>query len=187
MGSGATPSSEVDSTPDAVWIELRRIHWPSWLAGGIVAAALLTEQPPFVYFLVAFVQPGFIDPTDLLLLGEPPALVASTIYVAECPIRRIVKQRQFSLKGFLLAVAAVALVVSCVVHQYRSWQAIERHSFVDLALPPLLFAPWPVRLALLFGTFCLAYAMIEAAWWGVRKATRFMTSNWDRSDGSDAR
>ncbi len=170
-----------------MWLRLRRVHWLSWLAGGIVASALflLPLQPPYVYFVTAFVRPGFIVPLDLLLIAEPFAVVVSTIYVVECPIGRIVTRRQFSLKGFLLAVAAISLVLSYLVQQYRFYQVFE--PFSHLALPPLLFAPWLIRIPLLFGVFCLAYAISEGAWWGLCKATRFMTSNWDCRQGPDNR
>jgi len=112
--------------------------------------------------------------------------VASTVYVVERPIRRIVSHRQFSLKGFLLTVASIALVVSCAVDQYRSWyRFLERYPGVDAFPPALVFAPLPVRLPLLFGASCLAYVILEAAWWGVCTAKRFMTSDWERGDRPD--
>jgi hypothetical protein len=191
MGTRAMPCSESNLTSDGPWTRLRRIHWLSWLAGGIVAAALLDQGTPDIHFLTAFVRPGFCGLTDLLRLAEPFALVASTVYVVECPIRRIVSQRRFSLRGFFLAVVAILLVIRCAVVQYRSWRAmlefIEQHPTVDADPPGLVFAPWPVRVPLLLGAYCLAYVIVEGAWWVVWKAMRFMTSNWERSGGPDDR
>lgn len=64
---------------------------------------------------------------------------------------------------------------------------LEQHPTVDADPPGLVFPSWPVRVPLLLGAYYLAYVIVEGAWWGVWKAMRFMTSNWERSDGPDDR
>jgi hypothetical protein len=176
-----------NSNPDAVLALLRRIHGPSWLAGGIVAVSILACGHPHV--LVSHVHPEFFNVTDLLSALELFALIASTVYVVECPIRRSIPRRQFSLKDLFLAVTAICLAAAATADQYASWQAclrfLEEHPDFpgDFLSPPLVEGPWLFRLPLLFGLACLAYVIVEGACWAVRKAIWFMTLNWNRDDG----
>ena len=86
---------------------------------------------------------------------------------------------------------AVCLVVSVTADDYAGWQrwleVREQYPYVDCIPPPLVDGSWLGRLPLFFGVACLAYVILEAAWWTVRTAIGYMTSNWQRDDETDDR
>jgi len=137
--------------------------------------------------LSAYSQPGFIDLTDLLRLVDPIAMIASTIYALERLIRRRATPWQFTLGELLIAVTTICLAISVIADQYRQAQLLReiteesaKHgTCVDFVYPPLVVAPWYLRLPLLFGLVCLAYAFVDGALWGIRKVIWWMTLNWE--------
>jgi hypothetical protein len=154
------------------------LHYVSWVAGAIIAATLLALGPPRIF--AAYAYEGFIDLTESLMLLEPLAIIASTVYAVERLMRRRAPLWQFSLKELLIAVATICVVVSVGVHQHRLTQRLQEAAHtapVTFVYPPLIVAPWYLRLPLFFGVLCLAYTSIRVAIWAIGMVIWWMNPN----------
>ena len=192
-----SPTEKVDAFllhqryTDDVRSQLREVHGPSWLAGGLVAVPLLYFGTP--HLLAPYCPRVYFQTETLFQLAEPFAIVASTIYVVERFLRRTTR-RQFSLGELLTVVTAFCVATSLATHQSRYArllreaveQQYERNLYSNLyscyvivyypSYPLLVLDLWFLRLPLLFGVACLAYVAVKGTLWVVRRAARCLTT-----------
>ncbi len=170
------------SVPDGCHPQLPNLHGASWLAGGAMLVVLLSVGSPEV--LSRDYQPGFIDLTDFLIVVEPFALIASTVYAVEHLIRRCRRGWHFSLKDALIAILTACLMSAVVAQQYGLAQYIKEEAqlypLISFVYPPLVGSPWVPWLLLWFGITCLAYTVARGAVWGLGMVVWWMTLNWER-------
>ncbi len=173
-------SGRIESPGDIARNRHRRlddVHGVSWWAGGILAAVLVACGPP--YILTAHAQCRLFDLTDLLLYGEPLAMVASTVYAVERLVRSRPARLQVTLKEFLVAIATLCVVVSVIVDQHRRERQLAEMPWMDMSPLPLVGGPWVFRLPLLLGLVCPAYALVTGTFWAVGKAIWWLTHDWE--------
>ncbi|MEX0714544.1 MAG: hypothetical protein WD278_19565 [Pirellulales bacterium] len=165
-----------------------RVDWVTWLAGLLVAGALvyaqfLAQGPvygtkhvgfgwPFVYVLkpVRTLVPPRADQWSQasLLLSVLCCLLiaASTVFVLQSRFMRS-PRFQFTIAGLLTAVAVVAVVLVVVQERFAIHRALDlgTNFAPDWSTPGWCYA----RLPILFGLGCTIYA---AGWLAVRLLSR---------------